>query len=127
MDACAETARRAVEALHAWRGVPDPAAPPPALTRFFAETARHAPLHRGLLSPGGGGPLGDLLNRELRERSRAERELAGAAHADLVASAVAAAFTGVLADWLHGSVEGGPEPVAADVWRLLVALHRAVP
>ncbi|WP_371482779.1 TetR/AcrR family transcriptional regulator [Kitasatospora sp. NBC_00315] len=127
VDACAEIVRRAVEALHAWRGIPDPAAAPPALTTFFAETAEHAALHRGLLRPGGGGPLGDLLHRELRERSRTERELAGAAHAELVASAVAAAFTGVLADWLHGSVEGGPEQVAADVWRLLIALHRAVP
>ena len=127
VDACAETARRAVDALHAWRGIPDPAAPPPALAAFLTDTARHAALYRGLLRPGGSGPLGELLHRELRERSRAERELAGAQHADLVASAVAAAFTGVLADWLHDRVEGTPESVAADVWRLLIALHRAVP
>ncbi|WP_329499683.1 TetR/AcrR family transcriptional regulator [Kitasatospora herbaricolor] len=126
VDACAEVVRQAVDALHAWRGLPDPAAPPPALAVFLADTARHADLYRGLLLPGGSGPLGDLLNRELRERSRSERELAGAPQAALVASAVAAAFTGVLADWLHGSVEGTPEAVAAEVWRLLIALHRAV-
>ncbi len=127
VDACAEVARRAVDALHAWRGIPDPAAPPPALGAFLTDTARHATLYRGLLRPGGSGPLGELLTAELRERSRTERELAGARHADLVASAVAAAFTGVLADWLHDRVEGTPESVAADVWRLLIALHRAVP
>lgn len=77
-----------------------------------------------LLREGGSGPLGDLLHRELRERSRSERELAGAPSADLIASAVAATFAGVLADWLHGLIDATPETMAAQVWRLLVALHR---
>ncbi|MFC9328149.1 TetR/AcrR family transcriptional regulator [Kitasatospora sp. NPDC057015] len=127
VDACAEVVRQAVDALHAWRGLPDPAAPPPALAAFFTDAALHGTLYRSLLGPGGSGPLGELLHRELRERSRTERELAGARHADLVATAVAATFTGVLADWLHERVEAEPGTIAADVWRLLIALHRAVP
>lgn len=73
--------------------------------------------------PGWGGPLGHVLHRDLRARSLAERTLAGAADAPLVASAVAATFAGVLADWLHGLLEGTPEEVADQVWQLLVALH----
>ncbi|MEU2743730.1 TetR/AcrR family transcriptional regulator, partial [Streptomyces sp. NPDC007095] len=68
-------------------------------------------------------PLGHVLHRDLRARSLAERTLAGAADAPLVASAVAATFAGVLADWLHGLLEGTPEEVADQVWQLLVALH----
>ncbi|WP_326609395.1 TetR/AcrR family transcriptional regulator [Streptomyces scopuliridis] len=124
VDACAEVVREAVDALHAWRGVPDPRVPPPALTSFFAGLAPHAALYRTLLRPGGGGPLGELLHRELRERSRVERTLAGAPAPELIASAVAAAFAGVLADWLHGLIEDTPEGIAARIWRLLVALHR---
>ncbi|MGW0556991.1 TetR/AcrR family transcriptional regulator [Streptomyces sp. NPDC002926] len=124
VDACAEVVREAVEALHAWRGTPDPAAPPPALTAFFTGLTPHAPLYRTLLREGGSGPLGDLLHRELRERSRRERELAGAPAPDLIASAVAAAFAGVLADWLHGLIDATPEVMTAQVWRLLLALHR---
>jgi AcrR family transcriptional regulator len=123
VDACAEIVRDAVEALHAWRGTPDPAAPPPALTEFFTAVAPRAALYRTLLHKGGSGPLGDLLHRELRERSRRERELAGAPAPALIASAVAATFAGVLADWLHGLIEADPEAVAAHVWRLLLALH----
>ncbi|MFE7774798.1 TetR/AcrR family transcriptional regulator [Streptomyces sp. NPDC057445] len=123
VDACAEIVRDAVDALHAWRGVPDPAAPPAALTDFFVEIAPHAALHRTLLREGGGGPLGDLLHHELRARSHRERELAGAPAPDLIASAVAATFTGVLADWLHHRIPSSPEVVAAHVWRLLLALH----
>ncbi|MEK8169063.1 TetR family transcriptional regulator [Streptomyces sp. M19] len=84
-------------------------------------------LYRALLGPGGGGPLGELMHRRLRERARDERELRGAPHSDLIASAVAAAFTGVLADWLHGLVPGTPEELAGGVWRLLISLHGAVP
>lgn len=40
-----------------------------------------------------------------------------------MASAVAATFTGVLADWLHGLLDGTPDAVADQVWQLLVALH----
>ncbi|MYV54982.1 TetR/AcrR family transcriptional regulator, partial [Streptomyces sp. SID3212] len=72
----------------------------------------------------GAGPLGELLHRQLRERSRAERALAGAPAPDLIASAVAAVFAGVLADWLHGLIEDTPEGIATRIWRLLVALHR---
>ncbi|MFE3743344.1 TetR/AcrR family transcriptional regulator [Streptomyces sp. NPDC059134] len=124
VDACAEVVRDAVDALHAWRGTPDPRTPPPALTAFFTGLAPHAALYRTLLRPGGSGPLGELLHRELRERSRRERALAGAPEPDLIASAVAAAFAGVLADWLHGLIEEAPETVATRIWRVLVGLHR---
>ncbi|MFJ5233259.1 TetR/AcrR family transcriptional regulator [Kitasatospora sp. NPDC088391] len=124
VDACAEVVREAVEALHAWRGVPDPAVPPAALLEFFDRVGGHAGLYRELLAPGGGGPLGPVLHRELRERSRRERELAGAPDAALIASAVAGTFTGVLADWLHGLLDEPPASVAARVWRLLIGLHR---
>ncbi|MFD9130470.1 TetR/AcrR family transcriptional regulator, partial [Kitasatospora sp. NPDC059571] len=77
------------------------------------------------LTPGGGGPLGELMHRQLRERSVAERRRAGAPHAATVASAVAAAFTGLLADWLHGLIDTDPAALAARVWRLLIALHTA--
>ncbi|MET3985378.1 TetR/AcrR family transcriptional regulator [Streptomyces sp. PvR034] len=126
VDACAETVREAVEALHSWRGTPDPAAPPPALTAFFEDVADGArtDLYRTLLHPGGGGPLGDTLHRELRERSLAERTAAGGAAPELIASAVAATFTGVLADWVHGLLTGPPHTLATDAWRLLIVLHR---
>ncbi|WP_344445452.1 TetR family transcriptional regulator, partial [Kitasatospora nipponensis] len=39
LDSCAETAREAVTALHAWQGTPDPAVPPPPLTAFLAAVA----------------------------------------------------------------------------------------
>lgn len=102
-----------------------PARPPAALAAFLTAAADRAPLYRTLLLPGGGGPLGDRLHRELRERARAERAAAGAPHPDLVASAVAAAFTGVLADWLHGAGLADPSALADHLWRLLLALHRA--
>ncbi|PYC79479.1 TetR family transcriptional regulator [Streptomyces tateyamensis] len=124
VDACADVVREAVDALHAWRGVPDPASPPPPLLAFFDELAAQAALHRELLTPGGGGPLGLLLHRELRARSRTERALAGAPAPDLFASAVAATFVGVLADWLHGLIEATPGELAGQVWRLLINLHR---
>ncbi|MFF5565657.1 TetR/AcrR family transcriptional regulator [Streptomyces sp. NPDC012623] len=123
VDACADIVRNAVDALHAWRGVPDPRVPPPALPEFFAGIAPHTALYRTLTTPGGGGPLGELLHRELRERSRAERALAGAPEPELIASAVAATFAGVLADWLHGLIEDTPHSLATRVWRLLVRLH----
>ncbi|WP_406193699.1 TetR family transcriptional regulator [Kitasatospora sp. NBC_01560] len=124
VDACAEVARNGVDALHAWRGTPDPAAPPPALAAFLTEVHRHAAVHRSLLLPGGGGPLGEVLHRELRERSRTERALAGAPHPDLVATAVAATFTALLADWLHALLPATPEELAGHSWRLLISLHR---
>ncbi len=130
VDACADVVHAAVDALHAWQTGPaalPPARPPAALAGFLAGAAERAPLYRTLLLPGGGGPLGDRLHRELRERARAERAAAGAPHPDLVASAVAAAFTGVLADWLHDTVPAtGPADLADHLWRLLLALHRAV-
>ncbi|WP_282700655.1 TetR/AcrR family transcriptional regulator [Streptomyces sp. CC219B] len=123
VDACADVVREAVEALHAWRGRPDPVHAPPALVEFFASLTPHSALYRALLAPGGGGPLGRVLHRDLRAYSLRERELAGAADAPLVASAVAATFAGVLADWLHGMIEADSEEVAHQVWQLLVALH----
>lgn len=127
VDACAGVVHDAVDALHAWRGLPDPAVPPPALVGFFEGLAPHAGLYRALLRPGGGGPLGRVLHRDLRARSRAERVLVSAPEPDLIASAVAATFTGVLADWLHGLIDAGPHDAAAQVWRLLVRLHRTPP
>lgn len=127
VDACADVVRDAVDALHAWRGTPDPVAPPLPLIDFFTGLTPHAGLYKALLSPGGGGPLGLVLHRDLRARSRSERSLAGAPEPDLIASAVAATFTGVLADWLHGLVPAGPETIARRVWHLLVTLHRTPP
>ncbi|MCX4695069.1 TetR/AcrR family transcriptional regulator [Streptomyces sp. NBC_01408] len=129
VDACADVVHAAVDALHAWQTEPaalPPARPPAALAQFLSGAAGRAPLYRTLLLPGGAGPLGDRLNRELRARARAEREAAGAPHPDLVASAVAATFTGVLADWLHDTVPADPAALAGHLWRLLIALHRAV-
>ncbi|MGW7266243.1 TetR/AcrR family transcriptional regulator [Streptomyces sp. NPDC054842] len=125
VDACADVVRDAVDALHAWRGRPDPVSAPPALLAFFGGLAPHAALYRALLTPGGGGPLGQVLHRDLRARSLAERELAGAPDAPLVASAVAAAFAGVLADWLHGLIDASADEIAHQAWQLLVALHRS--
>ncbi|MGI5448191.1 TetR/AcrR family transcriptional regulator [Streptomyces sp. CA-243310] len=129
VDACADVVHAAVDALHAWQGVPGtlpPARPPAALAEFLSDAAARGPLYRALLLPGGGGPLGDRLHRELRARARAEREAVGAPRPDLVASAVAATFTGVLADWLHGDVPGSdPVELANRLWPLLMALHRA--
>ncbi|HZE40136.1 MAG TPA: TetR/AcrR family transcriptional regulator [Stackebrandtia sp.] len=127
VDACADVVRDAVDALHAWRGTPDPAAPPPALLDFFDRLTPHANLYRELLSRGGGGPLGHVLHRDLRARSHTERTLAGAPQPELVASAVAATFTGILADWLHGDIEATPAEIAHRVWHVLVTLHRTPP
>lgn len=126
VDACADVVRDGVDALHAWAAPPSPEHPPPPLTAFLGEVARRGDLHRALLTPGGGGPLGELLHRELRERSRAERVRAGTPHPELAAAATAALFTGLLADWLHGQVVLGPEDFARQVWRLLLAVHRTV-
>ncbi|MFI7404063.1 TetR family transcriptional regulator [Streptomyces sp. NPDC049541] len=123
VDACADVVREAVEALHSWQGRPDPVHAPPALAEFFASLSPHAGLYRELLTPGGGGPLGRVLHRDLRAYSLRERQRAGAADAALVASAVAATFAGVLADWLHGLLEGDAAQIADEVWQLLVALH----
>ncbi|WP_329565126.1 TetR/AcrR family transcriptional regulator [Streptomyces sp. NBC_01361] len=123
VDACADVVREAVDALHAWRGTPDPASPPPALSAFFAGVVPHAGLYRTLLRPGGGGPLGRVLHRDLRARSHTERTLAGAPQPDLIASAVSATFAGVLADWLHGLIEATPDQITHQIWHLLVTLH----
>lgn len=131
VDACADVVHAAVDALHAWQTDPaalPPVRPPAALAEFLGGAADRAPLYRTLLLPGGGGPLGERLHRELRARSRAERAAVGAPRPDLVASAVAAAFTGVLADWLHGQFPADladPAELAERIWPLLTALHRA--
>lgn len=124
VDACADVVRDAVDALHAWRGTPDPASPPLPLIGFFTDLTPHAGLYKALLHLGGGGPLGHVLHQDLRARSSTERSLAGAPEPDLIASAVAATFTGVLADWLHGLIPADPDTMAHRVWRLLVTLHR---
>ncbi|MFF7264118.1 TetR/AcrR family transcriptional regulator [Streptomyces sp. NPDC008159] len=125
VDACADVVREAVEALHAWRGRPDPVRAPAALVEFFASLTPHTALYRTLLAPGGSGPLGRVLYQDLRAYSLRERELAGAADAPLVASAVAGTFAGVLADWLHGRIEATSEEIAHQSWQLLVTLHRS--
>ncbi|MCM1966007.1 TetR/AcrR family transcriptional regulator [Streptomyces sp. NPDC002812] len=131
VDACADVVHAAVDALHAWQTDPSalpPTRPPAALAAFLGGAADRAALYRTLLLPGGGGPLGERLYRELRERSRAERAAVGAPRPELVASAVAATFTAVLADWLHGDLPGGladPAELADRIWPLLIALHRA--
>ncbi|MFE9257666.1 TetR/AcrR family transcriptional regulator [Streptomyces sp. NPDC006879] len=124
VDACAQVVTDAVEALHAWRGVPDPSSAPAALVQFFEEVGAHAQLYRALLAPSSGGPLGARLRHELSERSASERRLAGAPEPELVGAAVAGAFTGVLADWLGGVILGAPDEVANRSWRLLLAMHR---
>ncbi|MEU6759943.1 TetR/AcrR family transcriptional regulator [Streptomyces sp. NPDC046685] len=129
VDACADVVHAAIDALHAWQtgpGARAPGRPPAALAEFLAGAAERAPLYRTLLLTGGGGPLGDRLHRELRARARTEREAVGAPHAEVVASAVAATFTGVLADWLHGEVPGDPVELAELLWPLILALHRAI-
>lgn len=127
VDACAEPVRVAVDALHAADEFPDPAAPPVAVVDLLRRIRDEAVVYRRLLSPEGGGPLGELLFRELRDRSLAERRRRLAADLDheVVAAAVAATFTGVLAGWLHERVPGDPEQLAARVWRLLGAIHRS--
>ncbi|MCX4776284.1 TetR/AcrR family transcriptional regulator [Streptomyces sp. NBC_01264] len=132
VDACADVVHAAVDALHAWQTDPaalPPSHPPAALAAFLGGAADRAPLYRTLLLPGGGGPLGERLYRELRERSRAERAAVGAPRPELVASAVAATFTAVLADWLHDDLPADltdPTALADRIWPLLIALHRAV-
>ncbi|WP_434600320.1 TetR/AcrR family transcriptional regulator [Streptomyces sp. A5-4] len=133
VDACAGLVRDAVDALHAWETPPGPERPPGALVDLLDAVRARAAVHRSLLRPGGGGPLGELLHEELMRRSLAERRQRrpGGGDADeAVASAVAALFTGVLADWVHGRVAGTPPELAARVWRMLVALqasHGRVP
>lgn len=126
VDACLRIARDAVEALHAWRGIPDPARPPAPLVEFFARLAADGGLSRAMLGPHGTGPFGDVLRQELYDRSRAERELAGAPHPEVVAAAVSGAFASLVADWLHADAPARPEEVSGQAWRLLIALHRAV-
>ncbi|MFD8732368.1 TetR/AcrR family transcriptional regulator [Streptomyces sp. NPDC059611] len=126
VDACAEVVTEAVDALHAWDGVPPgPDAPPAPLAALLASVRSRAPVHRSLLREGGGGPLGELLHRELRQRSLDEltaRRPAETGH-DLTASAVAGIFTGVLADWVHGRVTAEPDQLAGRIWRMLLAVH----
>ncbi|MFE4453835.1 TetR/AcrR family transcriptional regulator [Streptomyces sp. NPDC056796] len=128
VDACAGVVREAVEALHAWgRTPPGPDAPPPELLTLLQEIQGRAAVHRSLLGPGGGGPLGELLHRELRRYSLDElrrRRPAAGGH-DLTASAVAGLFTGMLSDWVHGLTDATPEQLAGRIWRSLLAVHAA--
>ncbi|MFD9542026.1 TetR/AcrR family transcriptional regulator [Streptomyces sp. NPDC060022] len=126
LDACAGPVREAVDALHAWdRTPPGPDAPPDELVALLADVRSRAAVYRSLLGPG--GPLGDLLHRELRQRSIDElrrRRPGGSGH-DLTASAVAGLFTGMLADWVHDRTDATPEQLAGRIWRNLLAVHAA--
>ncbi|MER5554315.1 TetR/AcrR family transcriptional regulator [Streptomyces sp. NPDC002793] len=127
VDACAEVVRDAVDALHAWgRTPPGPDSPPAELVALLGEVRSRAGVYRSLLGPGG-GPLGELLHRELRLRSGEElsrRRPAAHGH-DVAASAVAGLFTGVVADWVHDRIDASPEQLAGRIWRMLVAVHAA--
>ncbi|MGQ0840220.1 TetR/AcrR family transcriptional regulator [Actinokineospora sp.] len=127
VDTCADLVGTAVDALHAFEGIPDPDRPPPQVAELLAQIDRHAGVYRGLLQPGGGGPLGERLHQVLADRVLAERGLRGrhGPGEDVLSAAVAATFTGVLASWLHGRVSGTPDQIAERVWRLLGALHVA--
>ncbi|WP_405809599.1 TetR/AcrR family transcriptional regulator [Streptomyces sp. NBC_01520] len=128
VDACADVVREAVEALHAWdRTPPGPDAPPQELVALLREIRGRAAVHRALLGPGGGGPLGELLHQELRQYSLDElrrRRPEGSGH-DLTASAVAGLFTGMLTDWVHDRTDATPEQLAGRIWRTLLAVHAA--
>jgi AcrR family transcriptional regulator len=126
VDACSEVVRDAVEAAHSYEGLPDPDVAPPALAAFFVSVAAHAGLYRALLHPGGSGPLGELLHRELSARAQSERLRAGVPYSPLAGSAVASVFTGLFADWLHGLVEVDPDAFCAEVWRLMISIHRTL-
>ncbi|MFJ2708051.1 TetR/AcrR family transcriptional regulator [Streptomyces sp. NPDC087428] len=126
VDACAEIVRQAVDALHAWDGAPPgPDAPPAELTGLLDAVRDRAEVYRSLLGTGGGGPLGELLHEELRARSLDEltRRRPAGTGADVIASAVAGLFAGVLADWVHGRVDATPAQLAGRIWRMLIAVH----
>lgn len=126
VDACAETVRQAVDALHAWEGAPPgPDAPPAELAGLLGAVRDRAEVYRSLLGAGGGGPLGELLHEELRARSLAElrHRRPTATGAEVIAGAVAGLFAGVLADWVHGRIEATPAQLAGSVWRMLIAVH----
>ncbi len=125
VDACADLVRTAVDALHAWDPLPDPVHPPAELDDLLVSVRKRASLYRGLIGPFGGGPLGELLHAELMGRSLAERRRRNpeGRHHEAASSAVAAAFTGILADWLHDRVPAEPAELSAQAWRVLWAIH----
>ncbi|MDQ3403223.1 MAG: TetR/AcrR family transcriptional regulator [Actinomycetota bacterium] len=127
IDACGELVRTTVDALHAMDRLPDAANPPTALTELFTAVSANAGLYQALLGPSGGGPLGELLHAELMARSLLERRRRlpdGHAH-EAASSAVASAFTGLVADWAHDRIPGSPDTVAAQAWRVFWAIHAA--
>jgi AcrR family transcriptional regulator len=127
LDACADLVRAGVAALHSWDPLPDPGHPPAELAELFATVRASSDLYRGLLGPTGGGPLGELLHGELMARSLDERlrRVPTAGNHEAAASAVASAFTGLLADWLHDRVPADPAQLAEHSWRVLWAIHLA--
>ncbi|MDI5980837.1 TetR/AcrR family transcriptional regulator [Amycolatopsis magusensis] len=121
VGASAELVRDAVDALHASDD------PPSVLTGLLGSISQHANVYRGLIGPGGGGPLGEALHGELRDRALVERRKRAVQPGDeAIASAVAATFTGVVAGWLHGRVPGSAGEVAGRIWGMVVALHRSL-
>ncbi|WP_153030550.1 TetR/AcrR family transcriptional regulator [Amycolatopsis sp. YIM 10] len=120
VDACAELLREAVDALHASTD------PPSVLTELLGSVSARENVYRSLIGPGGGGPLGEALHGQLRERALAERRRRAETPGDeAIASAVAATFTGVLGGRLHGHVPGTDAEVATRIWTMVLALHRS--
>ena len=104
---------------------PDPAAPPAALSEFFTGPPATPPLPHAAAARRQ-RPAGRTAPPGAARPSRgASGSGPGHRTPDLVASAVAAAFTGVLADWLHGLIDGEPDAIARRVSSLLLAMHRA--
>ncbi|MFG2561714.1 TetR/AcrR family transcriptional regulator [Streptomyces sp. NPDC048496] len=121
LDVCAETARQAVDALHAWDDVPPAPRRPDGLVALMEAVRTRAGVYRSLLRAG-------------RSASCCTRSCASAASAnstaaapgsgeDPIASAVAGLFTGVLADWVHGRIDACPAQPAGRVRRTLLAVH----
>lgn len=120
-DASVQVVRNAVAALYA--GPRDGQAPPPPLVAFAESVHTSAVLYKQLIRPGGAGPLGELLHRELRARALIEARGTRVSAPEWAASAVAGTFTSLLADWLHGLVPADPAGFAAEAWRRLRAVR----
>jgi hypothetical protein len=107
-------------------GPPSPGRPACAARRLPRRDRVRGDPRRALLTEGGGGPQGVLPHRELRERSAPSGSGPGCRTRNRPRRRTAALLTGLLAVWPHGQVALAPEELARHLWRLLLALHRAV-